>query len=87
MKREDYEWLVKILASVINAAERGNEISFHVTCSESDSTGERFCYLSVNQFRKIDKKSRVVWNDSWMTTENKDIFGDPEEIVKVVNAL
>ena len=87
MDKERYEWLIKILASVINAAERGNEITFHVNSSVSNSTGERYYYLSVNQFRKIDNKSRVVWNDSWMVSENKDIFGDPEEILKAVNAL
>ena len=87
MKREDYEWLVKILASVVNAGERGNEVAFYVTCSKTYDRDETTFYLTVNQFKTIDNKPKLIWSDSWMSSEGQEIFGDLEEIVKVVNAL
>lgn len=87
MKREDYEWLIKVLASVINAAERGNEMSFHVTCYKPDDLGKTAFYLSVCQFNPSDPMDKLVRSDSWMVTKDENIFGDPEEILKAVNAL
>ena len=83
MKKEDYEWLVKILASVVNAGERGRDMTFSLT-HVGVGKGYEDWLLNVYAYKK-GSTTEIEKHLQWMM--NDKYFDSPEDIVKVVNAL
>lgn len=83
MKRSDYEWVIRITASVINAGDRGRLVTMELTSFE-DENGKPSWQVDVF-IKKIGKDLEVERSMTWYIGEE---FGSsPENIVKEVNAL
>lgn len=83
MKRTDYEWVIRIAASVINAGERGRNATMELT-SFDDENGKPSWQVDVF-IKKEGSDLEVERTLTWYIGEE---YGkSPEDIVKEVNAL
>lgn len=83
MKRSDYEWLIRIAASVINAGDRGRLVTMDLTAFHGK--GGKACWQVGVFIKKIGKDLEVERSLTWYIGE--DFGKSPEDIVKEVNAL